>query len=190
MQAEADDQLTRLLARAAHDPAAARELMPLVYETLKSIARRRMASERPDHTLQATALVNECYLRLFGKSGQAFAGRAQFYFTAADAMHRILVEHARSQKRVKRGGRVRRVPLNVLDLAASPEPGQVLAFDEALGALEKESAQTARVVRLRFFAGLSVQETADAMGICTRTVNREWAFARAWLFDALRDEVE
>lgn len=189
MRGENSEELTRLLTEAAAgSPQAAGELLPLVYGALKDIARQRMASERPDHTLQATALVSECYLRLFGKASLRFAARAQFFYAAADAMHRILVEHARSRGRAKRGGQHNRVPLNVLDLAAAPEPQQILAFDDALAELERESAETAAVVRLRFFAGLSVQETADSMGTSTRTVNRHWAYARAWLYDALRED--
>ena len=188
MRGEKSEELTRLLTEAsAGSEQAAGELLPLVYGTLKDIARQRMAAERADHTLQATALVNECYLRLFGKSSMRFAARAQFFYAAADAMHRILVEHARSRGRAKRGGQRQRLPLSVLDLAAAPEPRQILAFDDALSDLEKESSETAAVVRLRFFAGLSVQETADSLGTSTRTVNRHWAYARAWLYDALHD---
>jgi RNA polymerase sigma factor (TIGR02999 family) len=188
MSGEISEPLTRLLAEAAAgDPQAAEELLPVVYDTLKEIARHRMAAERPDHTLQATALVNECYLRLFGNSSHQFVARAQFFYAAADAMHRILVEHARSRGRAKRGGQMKRVPLNVLDLAAAPEPAQILEFDQALTRLAEESPETAIVVRLRFFAGLSVQETADAMNVSTRTINREWAYARAWLYDALQE---
>jgi RNA polymerase sigma factor (TIGR02999 family) len=185
--------LTRLLMGAADgDAGAANELLPLVYDSLKEIARHRMAAERADHTLQATALVHECYLRLFGEGAtqgpMRFAGRAQFFHAAAEAMRRILVDHARLRASAKRGGGRRRVPLNLIDLAGEPTRDGVLAFDDALCALEKESPSTAEVVRLRFFAGLSVSETAEALGLSTRSVNREWAFARAWLFAALEDQ--
>jgi RNA polymerase sigma factor (TIGR02999 family) len=186
MLGESGEPITRLLAEAAGGSSgAAEELLSVVYDTLKVIARHRMAAERADHTLQATALVNECYLRLFGDDVPQFVARSQFFHVAADAMHRILIEHARSRGRVKRGGSGRRVPLNVLDLAAAPESGEILEFDLALAGLAEESPETATVVRLRFFAGLSVQETADAMKVSTRTVNRQWAYARAWLFDAM-----
>jgi len=180
--------LTRLLGEAASgDALAAGELLPLVYDSLKEIARQRMASERADHTLQPTALVHECYVRLFGDNPQRFAGRAQFFHAAAGAMRRILVDHARSRACAKRGGARRRVPVNLLDLAAEPAREDVLAFDGALTALERQSPSTAEVVRLRFFAGLTVAETAEALGVSTRSVNREWAFARAWLYAALED---
>jgi RNA polymerase sigma factor (TIGR02999 family) len=182
------DGLTRLLGEAAGgDACAAGELLPLVYDSLKEIARQRMASERADHTLQPTALVHECYLRLFGDNSLRFAGRAQFFHAAAEAMRRILVDHARSRACAKRGGARRRVPVNLLDLAAEPAGEDVLAFDGALTVLEKESPSTAEVVRLRFFAGLSVAETAEALGVSTRSINREWAFARAWLYAALEE---
>jgi RNA polymerase sigma factor (TIGR02999 family) len=181
--------LTRLLVEvAAGDAGAGDRLLPLVYETLKQIASQRMALERRDHTLGATALVNECYLRLVGKQANEFVSRAQFFHAAADAMRRILVEHARARGRTKRGGGRRRVPLNVLDLANESEPQEVLAFDEALAQLEAEMPATAEVVRLRFFAGLSVAETAEALGVSTRTVNREWTYARARLYSTLRTE--
>jgi len=181
--------LTRLFAdAAAGDAGAADQLLTLVYETLKEIARQRMALERADHTLGATALVNECYLRLFGKQANAFVSRAQFFHAAAEAMRRILVEHARARGRAKRGGARRRVPLNVLDLANDSEPQEVLAFDDALAQLEAEMPATAEVVRLRFFAGLSVAETAEALGVSSRTVNREWTYARARLYSTLKTE--
>jgi RNA polymerase sigma factor (TIGR02999 family) len=178
--------VTRLLeAAAAGDSQAADALLPLVYTSLKQIARRRMTEERPGHTLQATALVHECYLRLFGTSAGQFAGRAQFFHAAAESMRRILIEHARARGRAKRGGSGRRVPINVLDLAEAPEPESILAFDEAIERLEKELPAAASVVRLRFYAGLTVEETAQALDISSRTVNREWTFAKAWLFREL-----
>jgi RNA polymerase sigma factor (TIGR02999 family) len=188
LKGESSGGLTRLLLEASDgDAGATGALLPLVYDSLKEIARQRMAVERPDHTLQPTALVHECYLRLFGGHDLKFAGRGQFFHAAAEAMRRILVDHARSRACAKRGGARRRVPVNVLDLAAEPAREDVLAFDGALSALEKESPSTAEVVRLRFFAGLSVAETAEVLGVSTRSVNREWAFARAWLYAALED---
>ncbi len=157
------------------------ELLPLVYDELRRLARHRMAGENAGHTLQATALVHEAYLRLGGADAK-FASRAHFFHLAATAMQRILVEHARGRGRIKRGGGMRRLPGNVLDLAAAPDSEEILALDDALRRLDVESPQSAAVVRLRFFAGLSVDETAESLNISPRSVNREWTFARAWLF--------
>jgi RNA polymerase sigma factor (TIGR02999 family) len=178
--------ITRLLREAgADDPHARDALLPLVYDELKRIARRRMHGERTGHTLQATALVHEAWLRLAGGEDVAWASRAHFYAAAAEAMRRILVEHARGRERIKRGGGLRRQPLSVADLAAEADSGEILALDEAIGRLEQEDARAARIVRLRFYAGLSVDETAAALGLSRRTVLREWAFARAWLYRSL-----
>jgi RNA polymerase sigma factor (TIGR02999 family) len=165
----------------------AEELLPIVYEQLRQLARHRMSLESGTHTLQATALVHEAYLRLSGGSLR-FNSRAHFFRMAAEAMRRILIEHARASGRVKRGGGVKPLPINVLDLAAVPEPEQILAFDEAIERLEKETPSAGAVVRLRFFAGLSVDETAEALGLSPRTVDREWKYARAWLFRMLSDQ--
>ena len=163
--------------------AEASALLPLVYDELRALARHRMAQENIGHTLQATALVHEVYMRLSGKA--KFSNRAHFFHAAAEAMRRILVEHARARGRIKRGGEARRAPLNVLDLAATGDSEQILAFDDAIERLEKESAAAGAVVRLRFFAGLSVEETAESLGISPRSVNREWTYARAWLYRVL-----
>ncbi|HVT87593.1 MAG TPA: ECF-type sigma factor [Tepidisphaeraceae bacterium] len=167
----------------------AAELLPQVYEELRILAQYRMAQENVEHTLQATALVHEAYMRLAGPQG--FANRAHFFKAAANAMRNILVEHARSKARLKRGGREsRRVPLNVLDLAHLPDSEQILALEDAVERLEQETPIAASVVRLRFYAGLSVDETAEALGISPRSVNREWTYARAWLFRLLDDGSE
>jgi RNA polymerase sigma factor (TIGR02999 family) len=163
-------------------PATAQTLLPEVYAQLRELARVRMAQESVGHTLQATALVHEVYLRL---GHLRFGSRSHFFHTAAEAMRRILIEHARSRKSAKRGGGVRPLPLNVLDLAAVPDSDQILAFDEAISRLEQQTPVAASVVRLRFFAGLSVDETAEALGISARTVDREWAYARASLYRML-----
>jgi RNA polymerase sigma factor (TIGR02999 family) len=145
-----------------------------------------MAQENIGHTLQATALVHEAFMRLSPNS--QFANRAHFFKAAAEAMRRILIEHARSKGRVKRGGGDKnRVPLNVLDLAAAPDSHDILAFDEAISRLEEEAPLAASVVRLRFYAGLSVDETAETLGSSPRTVSREWTYARAWLFRFLEE---
>jgi RNA polymerase sigma factor (TIGR02999 family) len=148
-----------------------------------------MGQEQTDHTLQATALVHEVYARLAGAAGRPamFANAAHFYAAAAEAMRRILIDHARARDSDKRGGR--RVKFNlssVLDLAAAPESDDILALDEALLRLEQETPEAAAVVRMRFYAGLSVDETAEALGVAPRTVDRDWAYARAWLFRELR----
>ncbi|MHC4446933.1 MAG: ECF-type sigma factor, partial [Planctomycetota bacterium] len=161
--------------------------MPMVYEQLHAIARHRMAAERPEHTLQATALVHEAYLRLLGNTKLAWTRRAHFYLAAAEAMRRILIEHARKRGRVKRGGEQRRVPLGVVDLAADADSEQIVALDAAIRRFEKEDARAADVLRLRFFAGLSVEETAQALGLSERTVMRDWAYARAWLYRTLEE---
>jgi RNA polymerase sigma factor (TIGR02999 family) len=162
-------------------PAEAGDLLPLVYQSLKELARQRMAMERPGHTLQATALVHEVYLRLTAAKNFRFAGRAQFYHAAAEAMRRILIDHARARGRAKRGAGARRMPINLLDLAEKADRDQILALDDAIRRLETHTPQIAAVVRLRFFAGLTVEETAEALAIGRRSVDRAWAYARVWL---------
>jgi RNA polymerase sigma factor (TIGR02999 family) len=188
MSSPTPQSVTRLLYDVEQgDPHAANDLLPLVYEQLRSIARRQMADERAGHTLDATALVHEAYLRLMHDRTVGWAGRAQFFCAAAEAMRRILVEHARSRNRLKRGGGIprRRVPLSVLELATEHDPAQILALDDAVRRLEEQSPDLAAVVRLRFFAGLSIEETAEALGMSARSVKRDWSYARAWLFRVL-----
>jgi RNA polymerase sigma factor (TIGR02999 family) len=178
-------QVTRLLNDAQHGGMdAARQLFPLVYQQLRELARRRMAAERAEHTLEATALVHEAYVRLVGGEPIAWEGRQHFFLVAAEAMRRILIDHARARSGPRRGGDRRRVPLNnVLDLAAAADDNlpEILALDDAVSRLDKVSPTVAAVVRLRFYAGLSVEETADALQISPRTVKREWTYGRAWL---------
>ena len=179
-------EVTRLLAAIeSGDACAADKLLPLVYGQLRAIARQRMAQERAGHTLQATALVHEAYLRLIGGQEVKWVDRAHFCFAAAEAMRRILIEHARKRNRIKRGGDLRRAPVSVADLAAGQDFEEIVAVDDAIRRLEEEDAQVVRVVRLRFYAGLSVDETARALDLSPRTVAREWAYARACLHDAL-----
>lgn len=175
--------LTRLLQEAAGgESAAAERLLPLIYEQLRAIANRRMSSERADHTLQATALVHEAYLRLMGNARIEWASRAHFFHAAAEAMRRILIEHARHRARLKRGGSRSRRPIERVDLAVDHDPDEILALDAAICRLEERDPRAARIVRLRFFAGLSVEETAEALDLAPRTIKRDWAAARAWLF--------
>jgi RNA polymerase sigma factor (TIGR02999 family) len=169
---------------------AADQLLLVVYAQLRKLAQQQMAQERTGHTLQATALVHEAYLRLVGDVETAWDGRAHFFSAAAEAMRRLLIEHARKGAAKKRGGGRRResdwlLMHNVADLASSQNLEDVLALDEAIQRLEKDDPQAAAVVRLRFFAGLDVELTAQALGISPRTVKRDWAFARTYLFEAL-----
>lgn len=183
-----DSDVTQLLVLAGGgDRRAADALLPLVYEQLRAIARQRMAGERPGNTLQATALVHEAYLRLVGEREVAWAGRAHFFATAAEAIRRILIDHARARAQVKRGGGRQRVPLNVVDLAVDADPHGILSVDEAISRLEIQDAELGRIVRLRFFAGLSERETAEVLGVSDRSVRRAWALARAWLRRELQD---
>lgn len=183
--------LTRLLQNAAAgDRGAADELLPRVYEHLRGLAQRRLRGESPGHTLQATALVHETYLRLISGSAQHWESRAHFFHAASTAMRRILIEHARRRGRKKRGGAHRRLSLDVLDLSADESLDDCLALDAALTRLEAHDPQSAGIVRLRFFAGLSVADVADVLQISERSVKREWAFARAWLYRQIRGETD
>jgi len=182
--------LTQLLRRAAEGQSqAADQVLPLVYEQLRAIAQQRMAMERAGHTLQATALVHEVYQRVVGAGEISWTDRAHFYHVAAEAMRRLLIEHARKRGRIKRGGERQRVPLSVLDLAAAQDEDQILALDDALRRLEGVDGDAAEVVRLRFYAGLTLEQAAEAMNRSPSTTKRDWAFARAWLHQALRHEV-
>jgi RNA polymerase sigma factor (TIGR02999 family) len=180
--------LTEILRRmAAGEANAETELLPRVYAQLQRIAQRRMAGERAGHSLQATELVHEAYVHLAGNQHIEWRDRAHFFGAAAEAMRRILVDHARKRARQKRGGAAERVPLNVVDLARDDDPDQILALDAALTRLDMLDRGLAEVVRLRFLAGLSVEETAQALAVSTATVKRDWAVARAWLYRAIGD---
>jgi RNA polymerase sigma factor (TIGR02999 family) len=170
---------------AAGDPQSTDRLLETVYAQLRRIAQQRMRDEKPGHTLQATALVHEAYLRLVRDKKLKWSSRAQFYVAAAQAMQRILIEHARKKRRLKRGGDRRPAASNVVDLAKDENLEEVVALQDAIDRLEGEDPRAALVTRLRFYAGLSVEETAKAMKLSERTVLREWAYARAWLHDAL-----
>jgi len=179
--------VTRLLdAAAAGDAKAAGELLPLVYDELRILAAARMAAEHPGQTLQATALVHEAYIRLVGPiDTPKWQGRGHFFAAAAEAMRRILVDRARQKGSRKGGGKWLRSELGEEALAAPEGPDEVLAVDEALAGLAAADPEAAELVKLRYFAGLSVDETAQALGISPRSVDRIWAYARAWLQRAI-----
>lgn len=172
------------------DASAAGDLFTRVYHELRSIAGRQIRDERRAHTLGATALVHEVYVRLIGGTRLHLQDRAGFFHAAAEAMRRILIEHARKRGRQKRGGQRRRIPLDAVDLASEEQFSDFLAVEEALRRLEQEDGRAAEVVRLRFFAGLSVEEVAQMLDSSPRSVAREWAYARAWLYRALGNAAE
>ena len=179
--------LSILLDKSQSDADRVANLLPLVYDQLRAIAERALSSERPDHTLQATALVHEVYLRLVGDRVVPWSSKAHFYVAAAEAMRRILIDHARSRGRAKRGGgRAKLSLVSVADLAAG-DSSEIMGFDEVFQRLESEVPEAAAVVRLRFYAGLTIGQTAEALGVSSNTVDRRWSFARAWLFRAMRD---
>lgn len=177
---------------AAGDAQASQRLLPLVYDQLRKAAQRHISAEQPGLTLSATALVHEAYLKLAGPRKVAWQNKAHFYAAAAESMRRILIDHARSRRAARGAERAHggwKAARDLADLSSLENPDEILAFDSVLGRLESADRSAAQVVRLRFFAGLSVDETALALGVSARTVDREWAFARAWLVDALRSEV-
>ena len=169
------------------DPHAAEQLLPLVYEELRKLAAQRLAREAPGQTLEATALVHEAYLRLVDtEQAQHWNSRGHFFAAAAEAMRRILVNRARDKGRQKRGGGWQRLDLDRIAVGAPTSDDELLAVEEALQGLEQQNRPCAELVKLRFFAGLTMEEAAAALGIAPRTAQRYWAFARAWLYDALR----
>ncbi len=175
-------EVTRLLmALTAGREAAADELFPIVYNELRKVARSFMAREKPGQTLQTTALVHEAYLRLLGGEETNWKDRAHFFRAAAEAMRRILIERARAKARLKRGGEGQRVGFDENLAAVEPRAEEVLALDEALSRLEHQDPAMAQLVKLRYFAGLTVEETARALELSQRSVNRQWTAARAWL---------
>ena len=170
------------------DAKATDELLPLVYEELRLLAAQKLSREAPGQTLQATALVHEAYLRLVGDEPQSWQNRGHFFAAAAEAMRRILVERARSKKCVKRGGGTRRVDLNDALLAVEASPDGMIAMDEALTRLADEDAEAAKLVKLAYFGGLTLEQAAEVLGMSHRNAYRHWAFARAWLYKAITIE--
>ena len=182
------NDVTRILEHIeAGDPAAAEQLLPLVYNELRKLAAARLAQEKPGQTLQATALVHEAYLRLLAPEGQArWDSRGHFFAAAAEAMRRIIVESVRRKRRLKRGGDRVRHNLSDVDVEVAQPDERLLAIDEALDKLERNDLAAALLVKLRHFAGMTVDEAAEALGISRTTAYEQWAYARAWL----KDQVE
>jgi len=182
----ASGEVTRLLGELRRgSPDAEAELLPLVYEHLHRLAAHYMRQERPDHTLQATALMNEAYLRLISQEKTDWRDRAHFFGIAARLMRQILVDHARGRQAVKRGGLAEKLPIDKLRDFPPAKSRELVELDDALRSLEQLDPQQARIVELRFFGGLTVEETAEALGISPRTVKRDWSVARAWLHGEL-----
>jgi RNA polymerase sigma factor (TIGR02999 family) len=181
--------VTQILAQIDQgDSAAAAQLLPLVYNELRQLAAARLSHEKPGHTLQATALVHEAYLRLVGDGDAHWKSRAHFFGAAAEAMRRILVEAARRKGRHKRGGGWERCDLDAAAAVVGEPTVDLVALDEALTELDQREPAKAELVKLRFFAGLTLDEAAAALGISSATADRHWKFARAWLANRLRDE--
>jgi RNA polymerase sigma factor (TIGR02999 family) len=174
-----------MIAAAGGDQSAADRLLPLVYKQLRAAAQLQMAGERPGHTLEATALVHEAFLKLVGDRDLPWQNRRHFYVAAAEAMRQVLLDHARARGRQKRGGGRGRVPLSMADVAESWNLEETVSLDEALRRLESEDGRIAEVVRLRFYAGLSIEQTADALDISPATVKRRWECGRTWLYREL-----
>jgi RNA polymerase sigma factor (TIGR02999 family) len=178
------NDVTLILSRIdSGDPSAAKQLLPLVYDELRRLAAQRLAQEKPGQTLQPTALVHEAYLRLLGPAGatQGWNSRGHFFAAAAEAMRRILVDSARRKGRQKHGGDRKRVELVESDLASTTPDDRLLAIDEALNRLSTDDPQAAELVKLRFFAGFSLTEAAEILGVSRTSAYEQWAYARAWL---------
>ena len=184
------NNITRILSAIEHgDPHAGEQLLPLVYDELRKLAAARLAKEKPGQTLQATALVHEAYVRLVGADqDKSWDGRGHFFAAAAEAMRRILLNRARDKGREKRGGDRQRLDLDRVAVADKASDDEVVAVDEALQELARQNPPCAELVKLRFFTGLTMEEAAATLGIAPRTAHRYWVFARAWLFDALRQD--
>jgi RNA polymerase sigma factor (TIGR02999 family) len=184
------NDITRLLVRVEHgDPQAAEELLPLVYGELRRLAAQKMGREAPGHTLQPTALVHEAWLRISGNEPSKWNGRDHFFAAAAEAMRRILVESARRKRAVRHGGGKQRLAIEDLEIAAELKEDQLLALDEALETLTRQDKVKAEVVKLRFFVGLTNEETAEILGLSVPTAKRYWAYARAWLYREIRAQL-
>jgi RNA polymerase sigma factor (TIGR02999 family) len=179
--------VTRILSAIEQgDPKAASDLLPLVYDELRKLAAARLVQEKPGQTLQSTALVHEAYLRLVGEGQPAdWGGRSHFFAAAAEAMRRILIDRARRKATIRRGGGLRRIDLEQASAVDDGREAELLALDDALAELERHDPQAAKLVNLRYFAGLSHQEAAQALGVGRRAADRLWSLARAWLYQRL-----
>ena len=188
-EAEGGGGVTRVLERAQKgDPRAAAELLPLVYDELRRLAAAKMAHERPDQTLQPTALVHEAWLRLAGKENPEWNGRAHYFGAAAEAMRRILIENARRKGAARHGGGQVRLDIQEIEIGAPAKDDELLAVSEALDKLAAQDRQKAELVKLRYFAGLTTQETAQVLGISVPTADRWWNYSRAWLFEEIEQQ--
>jgi RNA polymerase sigma factor (TIGR02999 family) len=184
--AEAGGGVTRVLERAQKgDPNAAAELLPLVYDELRRLAAAKMALERPDQTLQPTALVHEAWLRLVGNENQEWNGRAHFFGAAAEAMRRILIENARRKGAARHGGGQARLDIQEMEISAAGKDDELLAVNEALDKLAARDGRKAELVKLRYFVGLTAEEAAEVLDISVPTADRWWNFSRAWLFEEI-----
>jgi RNA polymerase sigma factor (TIGR02999 family) len=186
-------EITQILSQIeSGDPSAADQLIPLVYDELRKLAAAKLASERPDQTLQATALVHEAYMRLANPAGDRhWAGRAHFFAAATEAIRRILIDNARRKNRLKHGGDRDRVALQDLPIEPATPHDDLLALDRALDKLKQVDGTAAELIQLRYFAGLTVQEAADILDISVRSAERTWTYARAWLHrEILESEVD
>jgi len=190
VQACENDVTLLLNAWSGGDAAALDRLIPIVYDELRRIAHRQMSRERAGHTLQSNALVNEVYLRLISAKEVRWHTRAHFFFSAAQLMRRILVDHARARCRIKRGGRAKRLELDPSLAIPSSADANVARLDDALSALDQVDSRKAKVVELRFFGGFSVAETAEALSVSERTVMNDWKFAKVWLLRELENRGE
>jgi len=167
------------------DAKAADELLPLVYQELRRLAAQKMSQELPGQTLQATALVHEAYIRLVGAENQNWSGRGHFFAAAAESMRRILIENARRKQRRKRGGDRQRIDMDNAEVAIEGPATYIIALDEALAKLAGEDRTVAELVKLRYFAGLTLGQAANILGVSRRTADRYWAYARAWLYQEI-----
>jgi RNA polymerase sigma factor (TIGR02999 family) len=189
MDQHSSTQITRLLKDwSAGNSTALEELMPIIYDELRSLAAHYLRRERIDHTLQPTALVHEAYFRLVDQQAVQWQNRAHFFGVAAQMMRRILIDHAKSHGRAKRGGGRQKVDLDQAVALTAEQAGELLALDEALATLGQFDARKGKIVELRYFGGLSVEETAEVLGISPNTVMRDWAMAKAWLYNQIKGE--
>jgi RNA polymerase sigma factor (TIGR02999 family) len=190
MPFETSHEVTQVLqALARGDGRASEDLLPLVYEELRRLASMRMSQEERGQTLQATALVHEAWLRMIGDGDRTWQNRAHFFGAASEAMRRILVENARRKSRLKRGGGQLRVDIDELDLTTTPPDEKILLMNDALEQLQAEDPEKARIVVLKFFGGLTNQEAAETLRVTERTIERQWAYAKAWLLQKIRSQI-